>query len=75
MMQNHSIMQGIGASEHWLGLLDEHDVQFLALDVRDDSNLVKLFRSQPKWIVDFEDHEAVLFIRSGGDHAGATAGH
>lgn len=66
MIQNQPSTQGIGTSEHWLGLLDEHDVQFLALDVRDDSNMVKLFRSQPGWAIDFEDREAVLFVRSGG---------
>ncbi len=66
MLQSQPITQGIGTSEHLLGLLDEHDVQFLALDIRGDSNLVKVFRSQPKWMVDFEDQEAVLFVRSDG---------
>ncbi len=73
MMQSQPVTRGIDTSMHWLESLDEHDVQFLALDVRDDSNLVKLFRSQPEWMIDFEDREAVLFVRSDDAHVGVMA--
>ena len=51
-------------SEDWLGVFDEHGVQFIALDVQSDGDLVELFRAQPGWAVDFEDEEAVLFARA-----------
>ena len=45
-------------------MLDEYGVQFLVLDRHDDSDLLKLFRSQPGWAVDFEDKEAIIFARA-----------
>jgi len=64
MLQDHSIAQETGMNEYWPGLLDEHDVQFLVLDRHSDSDLLNLFRSQPGWAVDFEDEEAVIFVRA-----------
>lgn len=51
-------------NEDWLEVLDEYGVEFLALDLHSDSDLVRFFRSQPGWAVDFEDEEAVLFVRA-----------
>ena len=45
-------------------MLDEYGVQFLILDRHDDSDLLKLFQSQPGWAVDFEDEEAIIFARA-----------
>jgi hypothetical protein len=64
MPQDHSIAQETGVNKRWLGMLDQYDVQFLALDLHSDSVLVELLRSQPGWAVDFEDGEAVLFARA-----------
>jgi len=64
MLQDHSVAQETSVTEDWLGVLDEHGVQFVALDLHSDSDLVKLFRSQPGWTVDFKDGEAVLFVRA-----------
>jgi len=64
MLQNHSIAQATDTNKDWSGVLDEYGVQFLALDRYGDSDLLNLFRSQPGWTVDFEDGEAVLFIRT-----------
>jgi hypothetical protein len=64
MLHDHSVAQETDANGDWLGMLDEYGVQFLALDLHSDSDLVELFRSQPRWAVDFEDGEAVLFVRS-----------
>jgi len=47
----------------WLDLLDEYDVQFVALDAHRDGDLLKLFRSEPEWTVDSEDGEVVVFAR------------
>jgi hypothetical protein len=57
-------MERTGANEHWLGIFEKYDVQFLVLNRHDDSDLLKLFRSQPGWTVDFEDGEAVIFVRA-----------
>ena len=47
MPQDHTVAQGTGLNEDWSAELDEYGVQFLALDLHSDSDLVKLFRSQP----------------------------
>jgi len=64
MSQNRSVTREAGLDEDWPAVLDEYGVQFMALDRHDDSDLLKLFRSQPGWIVDSEDGEAVIFARA-----------
>ena len=68
MPQDHSAAQVINintsVNENWLEALDEYGVQFLVLDRCSDGDLLKLFLSQPGWTVDFEDEEAVLFVRA-----------
>jgi len=64
MLQDCSIAQETGTNEDWAGVLDEYGVQFLVLDRHDDSDLLDLFQSQPRWAVDFKDEEAVIFIRA-----------
>ncbi len=65
MLQNYPVTQAEHKSvENWPRVFDEHDVQFLVLDRHDDTDLLNLFRSQPGWIVDFEDEEAVIFARA-----------
>jgi len=51
-------------AQGWLRGLDEYDVRFLVLDLDSDRKLVEFFQSQPGWTVDFEDGEAVLFVRA-----------
>ena len=48
-------------SHDWLQMLDEENVQFIILDLQTDAELVEVIRSQPKWIVDFEDTEVIIF--------------
>jgi len=48
----------------WLKMLDEYGVQFLALDMESDRWLVKLVEVQPEWVVDLQDGESVLFVRT-----------
>ena len=64
MLQDHFVTQTPIVNEDWPRVFDEYDVQFLVLDPHRDSNLLKLFRSQPEWTVDFEDEETVLFVRA-----------
>jgi len=65
MLQNYPVTQAERQSvEDWPGILDEYGVQFLVLDRHDDSDLLNIFRSQPGWVVDFEDGEAIIFARA-----------
>ena len=57
-------MERSGANEDWLEMLEEYEVEFLVLDLHTDSELLGLFRSQPGWVVDFEDREAIVFART-----------
>jgi hypothetical protein len=50
--------------ETWLMDLERLGVQFLVLDIQRDEGLVQAARSNPSWIVDFEDGQAVLFART-----------
>lgn len=65
MLQHRSIAQETGVDEDWAGVLDEYGVQFLVLGRHDDSDLLKLFQSQPGWTIDFQDEEAVILVRAG----------
>jgi len=64
MRQDRSLTQETGVNEDWVQVLDGYGVQFLVLDVHSDSELIELFRSQPRWTVDFQDEEAVIFARA-----------
>jgi len=65
MLQDYSVTQAERQSaEDWPQVLDEYGVQFLVLNRHDDGDLLKIFRSQPGWTVDFEDEEAVIFVRA-----------
>ena len=64
MLQDRSITQATGMNGDWSGVLDRYGVRFLVLDTRNDIDLLELFRSQSGWTVDFEDEEAVIFVRA-----------
>jgi hypothetical protein len=51
----------IHTPDDWLRLFAQEQVQFIILNQRADGELVKAFHSQPEWIVDFEDDQAVIF--------------
>lgn len=54
-----------GVEEDWVRTLDEYGVRFLVLDRHRDSALSKLLRAQPRWKLEFEDGEVVLFVHAG----------
>ena len=72
MRQDHSVTQAErlpaaranGTNENWLRVLDTYQVRFLVLNLDSESEMVELFRSQPEWIVDFEDDESIIFARA-----------
>jgi hypothetical protein len=45
-------------------MLEGLGVEFLVLDAYRDKGLVQAARSSPKWTIDLEDKEAVLFARA-----------
>jgi hypothetical protein len=61
--RDHIVAQLGGTDEDWEGMLDAWFVQFLVLDRQSDDDLLKRYRSKPGWAVDFEDGEAVIFVR------------
>ena len=65
MPQDHSAAQRDDVIQDWPAVLNEHGVQFPALDRHTDSGLLSLFRSRPGWTTDFEDEEAAIFVRTG----------
>jgi hypothetical protein len=72
MPQNHSTQQeerpleaqGVSVNQSWLRMLDAYHVRFLVLNLHSEGDVVKLFRSQPGWSVDFEDGESIIFARA-----------
>ena len=52
-MENRTIMK----------LIDEYQVQTIALDVQEDHRYVQLLLEQPGWSVDCEDENIILFTR------------
>ena len=72
MPQDHTVTKAEGSfntqvttiNENWLRVLDEHSARFLVLNLRSEGDMVKFFRSQPGWSVDFEDGESIIFARN-----------
>jgi len=50
--------------QRWLDQLDENDVEAIILDRHDDGEWVEVFQAQPAWTIDFEDAQAVIFVRT-----------
>ncbi len=64
MPESDSVAQKVSTAQDWPRVLDEHDVQYLVLDIHSDSDLLKLFRTHPGWQVHFRDAETVIFTRA-----------
>jgi len=64
MSQDCLATRELNTDQNWLDQLDEYDVQSVVLDLHSDGDLVDIFRRQPAWTVDFEDGEAVIFLRN-----------
>lgn len=64
MKRDQVIAPSIHRDGDWLAALDALGVEFLVLDIQRDAGLLQLVRSQPGWIVEFQDGEAALFARA-----------
>ena len=45
----------------WLQIFEEENIQLVILDSHLDTELIDIIRLQPKWKVDSEDDELVIF--------------
>jgi hypothetical protein len=75
MQQNHTTPQSTGLQLDWGTILDQHGVQYLALDLCEDAHLFRSFRSDPRWAIHFEDDEGVLLARTDGEADPSPADH
>ena len=46
-------------------LLDEYGVESMVYDSHQDAQWIQFFRVNPGWVIDSEDQDTVLFVRSG----------
>ena len=52
-----------GISRIWLDVLDEHNVNYMVLDLIHDNKLIEQLQTSPNWIVEYATEEAVFFVR------------
>jgi len=65
-VSTNSLFEGTGrVPEHWVQLLEEHDVQHAALSARGDGGLAMRLPLSGAWEVEWEDGETVLLSRVG----------
>ena len=50
-------------SRHWLDMLEENQVNFIALDPLHDVKLIEQLQTRPGWMVEFTNDEAIFFLR------------
>jgi hypothetical protein len=65
MLRDQVVVQKTDRYKNCLAALDVSGVEFLVLDIHRDRGLLQAARLDPRWTVDFEDEEAVLFARVG----------
>lgn len=64
LLKPSKIGPALQAREKWLQLFREWDIRRIILDPQADAALVKAVRSQPGWMIDYEDSELVTFTRA-----------
>jgi hypothetical protein len=47
----------------WLAIFNEEGVRSVILDRYEDRGLLRLLRHSRDWVIDFMDHESVIFVR------------
>lgn len=63
MNSNHRSGARTGISRHWLDVLEENQVRFMALDPQHDRKLIEQLQTRPDWVVEFTTEEAIFFVR------------
>lgn len=62
-MTTHTSSAQTGISRHWLDVLEENHVTFMALDPLHDVKLIEQLQTRPGWIVEFATEDAIFFAR------------
>lgn len=75
MPGDHAVTQRGDGQEDWPTVFDRYGVQFLALDVNSDGDLLQRFQGEPQWTVDFEDGDSVLFARAATQQDASSTAH
>lgn len=65
MPRDHTGTPGTDAKKDWPAVLDRYGVQYLILDKKGDSDLLREFRTEPQWLIEVEGRESVLLARAG----------
>jgi hypothetical protein len=50
--------------QSWLETLEDHKVNFMALDPVHDDNLIEFLKTDPDWVIEFADQDAIFFTRT-----------
>jgi hypothetical protein len=64
MLRDPAPTQAKDRSDRWLAALDALCVQYLILDTQRDRELMRLVQSNPKWTIDFQEGNSILFARA-----------
>jgi hypothetical protein len=62
-MNAHTTGAQIKISLHWLDVLEENNVRFMALDPQHDHKLIEQLQTRQEWVVEFANDEAIFFVR------------
>ena len=52
-----------GISRHWLDVLEENNVRFMALNPQHDAKLIEQLQTRSCWLVEFADDDSIFFVR------------
>ena len=63
MNDNHRSGARTGISRHWLDVLEENQVRFMALDPQRDRKLIEQLQTRPDWVEELATEEAIFFVR------------
>jgi hypothetical protein len=63
MNTNHRSGAQTGISRHWLDVLEENNVRFMALDPQHDRKLIEQLQTRQGWIIEYANDEAIFFVR------------
>jgi len=47
----------------WLDVLDKNNVRVMALDPIHDQKLIKALSTTSKWVIEYEDEDAIFYYR------------
>ena len=50
-------------SRYWLDVLEENNVNFMALDPMHDAKFIEQLGTRPDWIVEYATEGAIFFVR------------